>query len=103
MTSLKGIVDNIIKSKSYDKGSEIPLQDCLELYSDGTDSLNEALMNVKSRDYGSAKVNLGAALDAPDTCETGFKEGKQLKSPLTNDNNVLFQKILIPLAFTNML
>ncbi|VVB08203.1 unnamed protein product [Arabis nemorensis] len=103
MVSLKGVVDNILKSKSYPKGSEIPLRDCLELYSDGNGDLNTALTNVKSRDYESANVNLSAALTAPSTCETGFKEAKQQKSPLTNDNNVLIQKIVIPLAFTNML
>lgn len=101
--SLKGIVDKILKGKKYDTASEMPLRDCLQLYSDATDSLNEALTSVKSRDYKTANVVLSAAMNAPTTCETGFKERKKpQKSPVTNDNNVLYQMILIPLAFTNM-
>ena len=59
-------------------------------------------MSVKSGDYRSANVHLSAALDAPSTCEDGFKE-KHTTFPVTNENNVLFQKIVILLAFTNML
>ncbi|ESQ39841.1 hypothetical protein EUTSA_v10001199mg [Eutrema salsugineum] len=97
--NVKGIVEKILRSSH---GIEMPLQDCIELYTDANDSLNEALTNVKSRDYKSANVHLSAALDAPTTCETGFKEAKK-PSPVTNENNVSVQKILIPLAFTNML
>ncbi|CDY43633.1 hypothetical protein HID58_048784 [Brassica napus] len=96
------IVETILKSKTYPPGTEPALRTCVELYDDANNSLNEALMNVKSGDYKSANVDLSAALDEPGTCEDGFKE-KHAKSPVTNENNVLFQKILIPLAFTNML
>ncbi|CAN6855866.1 unnamed protein product [Brassica oleracea] len=96
------IVETILKSKKYAPGTEPALRTCVELYDDANDSLKEALMNVKSGDYRSANVHLSAALDEPGTCEDGFKE-KHAKSPVTNENNVLFQKILIPLAFTNML
>ncbi|CAF1919550.1 hypothetical protein Bca4012_051834 [Brassica carinata] len=101
-TNVKGIVETILKSKTYPPGTEPALRTCVELYDDANNSLNEALMNVKSGDYKSANVDLSAALDEPGTCEDGFKE-KHAKSPVTNENNVLFQKILIPLAFTNML
>ncbi|CDY67242.1 hypothetical protein HID58_006850 [Brassica napus] len=96
------IVEIILKSKKYQPGTEPALRTCVELYDDANDSLKEALMNVKSDDYRSANVHLSAALDEPNTCEDGFKE-KHTKSPVTNENNILFQKILIPLAFTNML
>ncbi|CAL9241548.1 unnamed protein product [Arabidopsis halleri] len=103
-TSMKGIVDKILKENRYEKYSEKPLRDCLELYSDATNSLTEALTIIKSRDYKTANVVISAAVGAPPSCEIGFKEGKEpLKSPFTKDNDVLFQMILIPLAFTNML
>ncbi|KAG2283117.1 hypothetical protein Bca4012_051793 [Brassica carinata] len=99
--NVKGIVETILKSKKYAPGTESALRTCVELYDDANDSLKEALTNIKSGDYRSANVHLSAALDEPGTCEDGFKE-KHVKSPVTNENNVLFQKILIPLAFTNM-
>lgn len=47
---------------------------------------------------------MSAAIDAPGTCETGFTERKKpQKSPFTKGNDVLFQMVQIPLAFTNML
>ncbi|KAH0939423.1 hypothetical protein BRARA_B02962 [Brassica rapa] len=100
--NVKGIVETILKSKKYAPSTEPALRTCVKLYDDAYGSLKEALMNVKSSDYKSANIHLSAALDEPGICEDGFKE-KHAKSPVTNENNVLFQKILIPLAFTNML
>ncbi|KAF3506224.1 hypothetical protein F2Q69_00004942 [Brassica cretica] len=101
-TNVKGIVETILKNKSYPPDTEPALRTCVKLYDDANGSLNEALMSVKSGDYRSANVHLSAARDAPSTCKDGFKE-KHTTSPVTNENNVLFQKIVIPLAFTNML
>ncbi|CAL9241550.1 unnamed protein product [Arabidopsis halleri] len=101
-TSLKGTVDKILKGKNFNKMSEMPLRDCLQLYTDAIDSLNEASAGVKSRNYPTVKTVLSAAMDAPSTCETGFKERKA-PSPVTKENDNLYQMILIPLAFTNML
>ncbi|RID45220.1 hypothetical protein BRARA_I01963 [Brassica rapa] len=94
---------NILMDKKASHGIEIPLRDCIKLYTDGKDYLNQALKNVKSSDYRSASVHLSAALDAPTTCETGFKETIHKKSPVAKENKALFQKILIPLAFSNMI
>ncbi|EOA14879.1 hypothetical protein CARUB_v10028205mg [Capsella rubella] len=103
-TSLKGSVDKILKGKKMNKLTEMPLRDCLQLYTDAIDSLNEALASVKKRDYGTVRTVLSAAMDAPSTCETGFKERKPpQKSPVTKDNDALYQMVLIPLAFSNML
>ncbi|CAE6214953.1 unnamed protein product [Arabidopsis arenosa] len=101
-TSLKGTVDKILKGKKFNKMSEMPLRDCLQLYTDAIGSLNEASAGVKSRNYPTVKTVLSAAMDAPSTCETGFKERKA-PSPVTKQNDNLYQMILIPLAFTNML
>ncbi|CAA7030884.1 unnamed protein product [Microthlaspi erraticum] len=79
------------------------LRGCVEFYDTAGDSIDEALTSVKSGDYDSAKVHLTAALDAPSDCEDGFMERKQHKSPFANENNVLSQKLSIPLDFTAML
>ncbi|KAG2283155.1 hypothetical protein Bca52824_054375 [Brassica carinata] len=93
-TSLKAMADKILKGKKFAKDSEMPLRDCLELYTDATASLNEAMTSV----------GMSAAMDAPSTCETGFKERKTpQKSPFTKDNDVLTQTISICLALTTML
>ncbi|XP_010441519.1 PREDICTED: putative invertase inhibitor [Camelina sativa] len=100
--NVKGIVEQILKGKGYG-GIEAELRQCAEFYDDANDNLNTALASVKSHDYETANVDFSAALDVPVNCEDGIKERKRQKSPVTNENNILFQKILIPLAFTNML
>ncbi|CAN8267238.1 unnamed protein product [Cochlearia groenlandica] len=103
-TALKAAIEKILKEKKYAKEAEMPLQDCLQLYTDAVDSLNEASASVKSRNYRTATAAMSAAMDAPSTCETGFKERRTpQKSPVAKESEVLFQTILIPLAFTNML
>ncbi|CAH8328531.1 unnamed protein product [Eruca vesicaria subsp. sativa] len=103
-TSLEATADKILKEKKFAKDSEMPLRDCLELYTDATASLNEAMASVKSRNYKTAKVGMSAAMDAPSTCETGFKERKTpQKSPFTKDNDVLSQTLSVTLALTTML
>ncbi|WZY78355.1 hypothetical protein YC2023_024739 [Brassica napus] len=83
---LKENTETILKNKTYPPGTEPALSTCVELYDDANNSLNEALMNVKSADYKSANVDLSAASDEPGTCEDGFKE-THAKSPITNKNN----------------
>ncbi|CAH2046132.1 unnamed protein product [Thlaspi arvense] len=100
--SVRGIAQKIFNDGKTSPAVKAALQDCIKFYGDAIDSLNEALTAVKSHDYSSANVQLSAAFDVPSNCEDGFKEGKQAKSPITNENNVLTQRILIPLAFSNM-
>ncbi|XP_010481390.1 PREDICTED: putative invertase inhibitor [Camelina sativa] len=100
---VKRFVEQILKAKKYGPGMEAALSTCVELYDEANGSLNTAFSSVQSHDYNTANVYISAALDAPDNCEDGFKEGKLEKSPVTNKNNILLQTILIPLAFTNML
>ncbi|KAG7605193.1 putative pectinesterase inhibitor domain-containing protein [Arabidopsis thaliana] len=101
-TSLKGMVDKILKEDKYEV--ERPLLDCLELYTEAIDSLNQSLDTVKSRDYKTATMLMSAAMDAPGSCETKFtKRKKAVKSPFTKENDVLFHMVLIPIALTSML
>ncbi|CAA7025652.1 unnamed protein product [Microthlaspi erraticum] len=101
--SVKGTIQRILNDKKASAGIEMILRDCVELYGDATDSINEALTSVPSGDYDTVKVNLSAALDAPANCEDGFMEKRHQKSPFANEGNICRLKILIPLAFTNML
>lgn len=100
-TNVVGVIQQMLKAKKFDKLVEASLRDCVEVFSDATDDFNQTLANVKSRDYSSANVHLSAALDASTTCNDGFKEIKQ-RNPISNESDLLYHKILIPLAFTNM-
>ncbi|KAF5185599.1 Trigalactosyldiacylglycerol 4 protein [Thalictrum thalictroides] len=50
------------------------LTDCLELYSDAISSLNTAMNDCKIERYYEANIQLSATMDAPTTCEDGFKQ-----------------------------
>lgn len=100
-TNMKGVVQQDIKDKRYADIVGL-LRLCLGFYDDANDDLNTALKNVQSHDYEGANINLSAALDVSGNCEDAFKEDKK-KSPITTENDILYKKVLIPLAFTNML
>lgn len=98
-TSIKSTITKLQSDPKVDKSA---LQDCAELFSDALDSLGQATSAFKSKDYGSALTQLSASLDAPDTCETGFKEKKAV-SPLSKDDADCTQLNIICLAFINQL
>ncbi|XP_010476777.1 PREDICTED: putative invertase inhibitor [Camelina sativa] len=100
--NVKRIVEHILKGKGY-RSIEAELRDCVEFYGDANDSLHTALASFRSKDYESANSDFGIALDVPGNCEEGIKERNKQNSPVSNENNILFQKILIPFAFNNML
>ncbi|XP_010465561.1 PREDICTED: putative invertase inhibitor [Camelina sativa] len=100
--NVKGIIEHILKGKGY-ASIEAELRDCVGFYDDANDLLNTALASVQSHDYKTANGDFSIALDVPENCEDGIKERNKQNSPVSNENNILFQKILIPLAFNNML
>ncbi|KAL1213950.1 Pectinesterase inhibitor 12 [Cardamine amara subsp. amara] len=100
-TNVVGTAQQILKTGKLDKPTEESLRDCVQLFNDAIDDYNKTLGDVTSRDYSSANVHLSAALDASSTCDDGFKEIKK-QNPISNESYVLYHKILIPLAFTNM-
>lgn len=79
------------------------LKDCLELYSDGIASLNVAVNDIKIENYNEANIYISATMDAPKTCENGFKERKGTRSPLTKRNKDMFQLSAIVLSVISML
>lgn len=99
----RSVIDFITeRTGGYGKDIGLALYNCVEHFTDATDEFNESLSAMKLHDYKSVNMNLKAASRAPSACDDEFKKIKQ-QDPITNENNVLYQKILIPLALTNML
>ena len=95
---------NVNDSMSLDPFSSICLKDCLELYSDGIETIVDAIGALLSQNYERAGVWLSAVMEAPVTCEEGFQEMKgQLESPLVKENYNLFQLCDIALCITRLL
>ncbi|XVF52426.1 hypothetical protein PTKIN_Ptkin05aG0017000 [Pterospermum kingtungense] len=101
--SISSKVSKLLENKRLDKNTKSCLETCLKLYSDVPSDLETAAQAVKSKDYGKANSYISATMDAPDTCEEGFKEKDGLESPLTLENNNFFQSTAMPLAFMKML
>ncbi|XP_010477963.2 PREDICTED: putative invertase inhibitor [Camelina sativa] len=99
--NVKGIVEHILKGKGY-ASIEAELRLCVEFYGDAKDSLHTALASVRSHDYKEANVNFSIAEDVPRNCEDAIKD-RIPKSPISNENYILFQKIAIPSVFDYML
>ncbi|OMO93086.1 Pectinesterase inhibitor [Corchorus olitorius] len=101
-TATSSTISKLLQKTSLDKFTRSCLEDCSELYSEAGSNLQSGGEAFKSKDYGTANADISAALDAPDTCEDGFKEKQGLVSPLTKENENMFQLTVIPLAFINM-
>ncbi|XVF10969.1 hypothetical protein REPUB_Repub07fG0228700 [Reevesia pubescens] len=102
-TSISSIISKLLENKKLKKDTRSCLETCSELYSDAGSSLQSGGEAFEAKDYGTANVDISAALDSPGTCEDGFKEKEGLLSPLTKENNDFFQLTAVPLAFINML
>lgn len=96
-------IQRILKQKALRPYMRNCLKDCLDLYSDGVSSLNDAVNDIKIENYNEANVQISATMDAPVTCEDGFKEKKGVKSPLTKRNADTFQLSAIVLSIISML
>ncbi|CAH2079753.1 unnamed protein product [Thlaspi arvense] len=89
------------------------LCDCLELYEDAADRLEEAVrVFVTKEQRETVKVMVSAAMEAAATCEDGFKErdggdggGGHMTwtSPIGGENYKLFELGEIALCVSNML
>ncbi|KAF9685486.1 hypothetical protein SADUNF_Sadunf03G0059500 [Salix dunnii] len=79
------------------------LQDCLELYSDALVTIVDAAAAFLTEHYSVAEVKVSAVMEASTTCEEGFSEKKGVVSPLTEENNNLFQLSDIALCIIHMI
>ncbi|PIA61577.1 hypothetical protein AQUCO_00300830v1 [Aquilegia coerulea] len=73
---------------------------CVEAYSLGLSSLNDAVSSFESKLYYDSNIAMSAVYDSPGTCEDTFKELK-LTSPLAKENSNFLQLCAIPLAITH--
>ncbi|GAB2212145.1 hypothetical protein Droror1_Dr00025494 [Drosera rotundifolia] len=102
-TSVRARVKALLtQTGQFDPYSVTCLKDCLELYSDATYTLQQAVGDIKARDYMKANQDVSAAMGNSDTCEDQFGE-KGKTSPLKKENGLFSQLTAISLAITNML
>ncbi|XP_010494903.1 PREDICTED: putative invertase inhibitor [Camelina sativa] len=94
MTNLKGIVEKILKERKYkSKLTGKLLRDCVKLYSEGNDSLTKSLEYLKLRDYMKVSTKIDNVKAIPRVCEMGFNDDNKQKSPVKNENDVLYDVI----------
>ncbi|OAY29782.1 putative invertase inhibitor [Manihot esculenta] len=102
-TTIISSISKLLKQQNLDSYTREALEDCLELYCDAKSELNEAMWDLKKKDYFKANIDVSSAMDSSSTCENGFNEKKGIVSPLSKENYVFFQLTAIVLAFINML
>ncbi|KAL5862572.1 hypothetical protein ACOSQ3_000086 [Xanthoceras sorbifolium] len=104
-TDITSYITELLREKRFDQRTKNGLQDCYEIYSDANSTLQDAINDFGSNDYEKASLEVSSAMDAPTTCEDGFKEkkkGGEYLSPLNEKNNIFFELAVIPLAFISM-
>ncbi|KAG2261818.1 hypothetical protein Bca52824_068897 [Brassica carinata] len=100
LTSVRRIVENIIKERKYKSSlSKKLLEDCLKLYSKSSKSLTSGLNYCKVRNFEKAKNDFMDAEDAPIFCGMKFNGDNQQISPVKKENDFLITMIAIPLQF----
>ncbi|EOA14487.1 hypothetical protein CARUB_v10027702mg [Capsella rubella] len=100
MTNVKEIVEKILKERNNkNKLSMQMLRQCLKLYSQGNDLLTKSLEYIKLRDFDKVHNSLRNARVVPRECEMGFNDDNKQKSPVTKENDVLFDVVNIAQSF----
>ncbi|XP_042491517.1 putative invertase inhibitor [Macadamia integrifolia] len=99
-TKVSSRIAELLNDKKLVRDVKIRLEDCKELYSNAIDQVKPAIDAFKSKDYKSANIEVSAMMEAPTTCEDGFKEEPGLQSPLVAEDNYFFQLTSIALAIT---
>ncbi|CAK7356222.1 unnamed protein product [Dovyalis caffra] len=103
VTNISYYISQLLNAKSIDKYTAGALQDCLELYSDANSTLHDFILDLKSKAYFKANVDVSTAMDSSSTCENGFKERTGAVFPSTKENDTFFPLTAIIIAFINML
>lgn len=93
----------MLKSGPFDSFDRQCLDVCSELYSDAISTLMDSLTALGEKRFDDANIWVSSVMDASSTCEDGFKEREGHVSPLTKENNYLFQLSGISLAIINFL
>ncbi|KAK9051470.1 hypothetical protein SSX86_028099 [Deinandra increscens subsp. villosa] len=93
----------ILRKKKCSSAIKMRLDDCFELYSDAVIDIKHALKSYKSKHYDEANILISSVMDAATTCENGFKEKRNVVSPLTKRNNATFELSGIGLSIIHIL
>ncbi|KAI3920183.1 hypothetical protein MKX01_017840 [Papaver californicum] len=99
-TSIHSYVAQVLKHGKEEPAAKPCLENCLGLYSDAIGSIQKSITSFKIKDYGSASIQMSAAMDASTSCEDGFSQ--DLTSPLTKQDGDFFQLTAISLAIISM-
>ncbi|BFG31159.1 hypothetical protein CerSpe_174330 [Prunus speciosa] len=102
-TNTVSTIEKLSGNKSFDPFALVCLKDCLQLYSDAITTLRDAVGAFLREDYDTANIWVSAVMEAPTTCEEGFKEKEGEVSPLKNENYNLFQLCDIALCISHLL
>ncbi|CAB4309772.1 unnamed protein product [Prunus armeniaca] len=102
-TNTLSTIEKLSSNKSFDPFALVCLKDCLQLYSDAITTLRDAVGAFLRGDYNTANIWVSAVMEAPTTCEEGFKEKEGEVSPLKNENYNLFQLCDIALCISHLL
>ncbi|MQL94855.1 hypothetical protein Taro_027527 [Colocasia esculenta] len=94
--SIKSKVDSLLKSATDAKVREC-LSTCQEAFDDAISDAEDGTTAAKEKQLEDAKAKFSAVIDAPSTCEDGFKEF-HLQSPLTQDGDTLEELAAIALS-----
>ncbi|MFS7889310.1 putative pectinesterase inhibitor domain-containing protein [Helianthus anomalus] len=95
-------IKNLLKKKAS-SSQKMRLDDCFELYSNAVTDIKHAMKSYKSKHYDEANVLISSVMDAATTCENGFKEKRNVVSPLTKRNNSTFELCGIGLSIIHIL
>ncbi|XP_022135283.1 putative invertase inhibitor [Momordica charantia] len=102
ITSTRRDIRKLLRNKKLDQFVKARLDDCLELYSDAVPILKEAKRCYKEKKYVDANVKVSSVMEAPSTCEDGFRDKEGLVSPLTEKNKNVFRLAALTLSIINM-
>lgn len=95
-------IEKMLSNGSLDPFQLDCLRDCLELYSDASKTLVDAIGALMVGKYGVASMRVSAAMEAATTCEDGFAERGEVCA-LTEENYDLFQLCDIALCIIRLL
>ncbi|XP_057247275.1 putative invertase inhibitor [Beta vulgaris subsp. vulgaris] len=98
VTDIRCLIKQLLQDKKVDLDTKQALQDCLELYSDSLVTLTEAAIDYRENRFVDANVKVSSVMEASSTCEEEFHD---VGSPLTVQNNRIFQLSAISLSIMN--
>ncbi|XP_015580601.1 putative invertase inhibitor [Ricinus communis] len=79
-------IKSLLVTGSFNPDTLACLEDCLKLYSDALVTLVDGVAAFLTGHYGTANVKIKTVMEAPTSCEDGFKKKRGVVSPLTTEN-----------------